>query len=153
TAEEGIGDRLKIVPPEFASQSKALFERVVKGESVRGLELQRRHKNGTLIDVRLSGSAMYNPDGTVCGVAWTYEDITDPKKAKRQLYQLAHTDQLTGLANRVALQSDLAALLEAPPGAPTAVALFDLDGFKDVNDTGGHSMGDLLLVEVAKRLS
>jgi diguanylate cyclase (GGDEF)-like protein len=96
---------------------------------------------------------MCNPDGTVRGVAWAHEDITDRKRAEEQLKRLAHYDPLTGLPNRLSLQQDLEKLLSADDGnRPTSIALFDLDGFKDVNDTLGHSIGDRLLIEVGGRL-
>jgi diguanylate cyclase (GGDEF)-like protein len=96
---------------------------------------------------------MTNPDGTVRGVAWAHEDITDHKRAEEQLKRLAHYDPLTGLPNRLSLQKDLERLLSAEGRKrPTSVALFDLDGFKDVNDTLGHSIGDRLLIEVGGRL-
>src|SRR5262249_12035598 len=61
--------------------------------------------------------------------------------------------QLTGLPNRLSLQKELGRLLSGDNGKrPTAIALFDLDGFKDVNDTLGHSTGDELLIEVGHRL-
>ncbi len=65
--------------------------------------------------------------------------------------RLAHHDQLTGLPNRVLLQEELARLLARCGGQPTSVVLFDLDEFKDVNDTLGHSTGDQLLIEVGRR--
>ena len=65
---------------------------------------------------------------------------------------LARTDALTGLANRLALEAVAGAAL-GRPRAEAAVLLLDLDGFKPVNDTHGHAVGDLVLVEVARRLS
>ena len=152
SAEEAIGQHPKIVPPEFKEQAEELFHRAINGEAIRDLEIKRRHKSGALIDIELAATPIYNPNGTVWGIAWTYDDITHRKKAEQQLNRLAHSDQLTGLANRTALQFELAALFGAPASAPTAIVLFDLDGFKDVNDASGHSIGDLLLVEVASRL-
>jgi diguanylate cyclase (GGDEF)-like protein len=93
---------------------------------------------------------MHNNDGTVRNVAFAYEDITDRKLAEEQLRRLAHYDQLTGLPNRALLQKELERLLAG--GKPTSVVLFDLDEFKDVNDTLGHSSGDRLLIEVGRRL-
>ena len=73
---------------------------------------------------------------------------------RAQLSNLAHCDQLTGLPNRLALQTELARLVDTQGNnRPTSIALFDLDGFKDVNDTLGHSTGDQLLVEVGERLA
>jgi diguanylate cyclase (GGDEF)-like protein len=69
------------------------------------------------------------------------------------LRKLAHYDQLTGLPNRALLQQELGQLLTKDGGrTPTSIVLFDLDEFKDVNDTLGHSTGDRLLVEVGRRL-
>ncbi|HMK80649.1 MAG TPA: EAL domain-containing protein [Xanthobacteraceae bacterium] len=150
-SEETIGRLTKLVPREFRQESQALFDRAMRGETVRDVQVKRLRRDGTLVDVRLAAAPMTNPDGTVRGVAWAYEDITDRKRAEEQLAHLAHYDPLTGLPNRLTLQSHLASLLQE--ARPVSVALFDLDGFKDVNDTLGHSTGDQLLVEVGRRLS
>ena len=153
-AAEILGQPTRIIPPEDKEFARALFNRVINGETIRDLEVRRRHKDGTLIDICLAATPMYNRDGTVWGVAWAYDDITVRKKAERQLSHLAHHDQLTGLPNRVALQKELTKLLDAGANSrPVAIALFDLDGFKDVNDTVGHSAGDRLLIQVAERLT
>ena len=152
TAEQTIGTPIKIVPPEGRAESRALYERARSGESIRDVEATRRRKDGSFVDVRIAAAPMYHPDGSVRGVAWAHEDITDRKRAEEQLKRLAHYDPLTGLPNRLSLQKVLERLLSADGGAPTSIALFDLDGFKDVNDTLGHSIGDQLLIEVGQRL-
>ena len=153
TAEQTIGTPIKIVPPEGKAESRALYERARSGESIRDVEARRRRKDGSFVDVRIAAAPMYHPDGTVRGVAWAHEDITDRKRAEEQLKRLAHYDPLTGLPNRLSLQKELERLLSAEDSStPTAIALFDLDGFKDVNDTLGHSIGDRLLIEVGQRL-
>ena len=81
------------------------------------------------------------------------DDITKREAAEEKLRRLAHYDQLTGLPNRTMLREELARLLAKDGGrTPISVVLFDLDAFKDVNDTLGHTSGDRLLEEVGARL-
>ena len=137
-AEEALGRQRMLVPPEGMTEAQALFRRAYGGETIRDLHVKRRRKDGALLDVRLAAAPMYNPDGTVRSVAFAYEDITDRKAAEEQLRRLAHYDQLTGLPNRALLQQELRRLLAKDGGkAPTSIVLFDLDEFKDVNDTLG----------------
>ena len=79
--------------------------------------------------------------------------VIDLLELQRQMRDLAHTDPLTGLANRrdfdTRLDQEIAA---AGPRSHFAIALLDLDGFKPINDRHGHAVGDLLLCEVAARL-
>lgn len=79
--------------------------------------------------------------------------LIDLLQLQRQMRELAHTDPLTGLANRrefdMRLEDEVAA---AGAGSRFAIALLDLDGFKPVNDRHGHAVGDALLCEVAARL-
>ena len=77
-------------------------------------------------------------------------DLAERASSEQRLYRLAHQDSLTGLSNRLVLQTHLANLTASPHSA--ALLLIDLDGFKFVNDTLGHSAGDGVLCEVAKRL-
>jgi diguanylate cyclase (GGDEF)-like protein/PAS domain S-box-containing protein len=130
---------------------QSLSEQAMEGETLRNVETARVRKDGSLIHLRISAAPMYNPDGTVRGVARTYLDVTESKRAEDQLLRLAHYDPLTGLPNRLSLQKELGRLLAGSDRSPVAIALFDLDGFKDVNDTLGHSTGDQLLIEVCQR--
>lgn len=152
---EAVGQGVKIVPKHSREDSKQLYQRALDGETVRDVEVQRQHKDGTIIDIKLSVSPLYAPDGSVRGVAWAHQDITKRKIAEAKLFNFAHFDQLTGLPNRLSMRTRLEELLTAADCAnkPTSIALFDLDGFKDVNDTLGHSTGDALLVEVGRRLT
>jgi diguanylate cyclase (GGDEF)-like protein/PAS domain S-box-containing protein len=154
TAQEVMGQRTRLIPTEAMAESQALFERCLRGEAVRDVEVKRQRKDGSIVEIRLAATPMYDPHGKVWGVAWIYDDITGRKKAERQLNQIAHYDQLTGLPNRVSLKNELTNLLTVNGCRRRhSVVLFDLDGFKDVNDTDGHSTGDRLLVEVAQRLN
>ena len=81
------------------------------------------------------------------------EDITERKAAEAEKDRLARFDSLTGLPNRAVLRDRMArALSECRPDNMCAVHFIDLDQFKQVNDTLGHTRGDMLLEAVAKRL-
>jgi diguanylate cyclase (GGDEF)-like protein/PAS domain S-box-containing protein len=78
-------------------------------------------------------------------------DMTETLAAQARLRQLALYDQLTGLPNRTSLISDLESLAASDSWKNSSIAIFDLDGFKEVNDAFGHAAGDLVLKEVAQR--
>jgi diguanylate cyclase (GGDEF)-like protein/PAS domain S-box-containing protein len=147
-ADEIIGQPIDLVWPGGAEQSLQLFERAIAGQNIRGVELVGRRKTGS-VDLRVAATAMHR-DGAAWGVAWAFDDITDRKSAEARLKRSAHYDPLTGLPNRRAMRDELEAILEGDRAH--AVVLVDLDGFKDVNDSAGHSSGDQLLIEVARRL-
>jgi len=92
--------------------------------------------------------------GRVVEVEGVLLDITEGKRAAGEIARLARTDDLTGLANRpVFFERVEQALLAARRGGPKfAILYIDLDHFKDVNDTRGHHVGDMLLKSVAERL-
>ncbi len=78
-------------------------------------------------------------------------DVTERRRAEQRLFHMARHDALTNLPNRVHFRETLENLVAA--GTPFSVVLFDLDEFKGVNDTLGHSMGDVLLQEAARRIA
>ena len=97
---------------------------------------------------------LFNPDGSRRGLVLVGRDITERKLAAARIHHLAHHDSLTGLPNRILFQERLrSALAQARRlGHRVALLFLDLDKFKDINDTLGHHVGDLLLKAVAKRL-
>lgn len=93
-------------------------------------------------------------DGVVVGAVATFQEITERKMAEQQIQKLAFYDALTNLPNRRLLMDRLhQALAISDRDAHYGAVLFmDLDHFKTLNDTKGHDIGDLLLIEVSKRL-
>ena len=104
-------------------------------------------------------SAIYRPyvdeeTGETAGVIAVIRDITDRKAAEQQIEYQAYHDALTGLANRRLFQEhlSLALALAQRREKQVAVLFLDLDHFKDVNDSLGHTVGDALLQQVSHRL-
>jgi diguanylate cyclase (GGDEF)-like protein/PAS domain S-box-containing protein len=113
-----------------------------------------QHKDGTFIPVEMNGSAIDNENGAIIGAVLTFRDISERLSYEQELERRAHYDELTGLANRVLLNARLQQTIAQAHrhGKSAAVMFLDLDQFKIINDGLGHSYGDRLLVEIARRL-
>lgn len=101
-----------------------------------------------------SGSVIRDNEGRIARVVVVSRDITERKRMEEQVRQLAFYDPLTQLPNRRLLSDRLNQAMAASKRSACygAVMFLDLDNFKLLNDTQGHVVGDLLLVEAAKRL-
>ena len=117
-------------------------------------ELLNRHISGDLFFVWQSIAAIKDHNHQVINYISTFSDISILKDAQRKLWDMAHIDVLSGLANRVLFGQRLVQEIVAAKrsGQFGAVIFLDLDGFKKINDCFGHRCGDKVLQEVAKRL-
>jgi len=117
-------------------------------------EIWNRRKNGENFAERLSISAVRDAAGRTTHYVSIFSDVTSLKETQRQLEDLAYFDPLTRLPNRILLGDRLRQALAQAGRHQEAVAVcyLDLDGFKPVNDSHGHSVGDSLLVELSYRL-
>ena len=117
-------------------------------------EIWNRRKDGSTFPEWLRIAVVRNAAGKVENYIATFSDISERKSAEEQIRHLAFYDPLTGLPNRRLLLDRLhqALLNSERNGRHAAVLFIDLDNFKALNDTQGHDVGDLLLIEVAGRL-
>lgn len=118
-------------------------------------EIWNRRKNGEIYPEWLTIRAIKDDQGHVSHFISIFTDITSRKRLEENLHQVAHFDALTGLPNRKTLYEKMMSSLARAEQDGTMVALifFDLDRFKNVNETLGHKIGDELLQLVSKRLT
>ena len=153
--EEVMGKNPRIL--QSGKTSRATYEdmwaHLQCGELWKG-EFTNRRKDGTEYIELLHVSPVRQATGQISNYLAIKENITDRKIADEQINKLAHFDQLTGLPNRMLLNNHarFALSLAQRRHEQLAVMFLDLDHFKDINDTLGHSIGDLLLVEIGNRL-
>jgi diguanylate cyclase (GGDEF)-like protein/PAS domain S-box-containing protein len=155
TAEEVVGKRAADLRPDIHDEE--LHQAISDSLNATGYwqgEMWNRHKNGELFAISLSINTTFNADGTVHRRVVLFSDITSRKQSEEMLWQQANFDSLTGLPNRSLFRDHLNQEIRKAKrtGIPMALMFLDLDGFKDVNDTLGHDMGDILLKEAAYRL-
>ena len=152
-APEAVGKPLStIIPVRHRVLHDAGWARAIQAGRARlagrSVDILALHADGREIPVELSLSMWFEDGAPMFGAL--LRDIADRQTAKQRLEHLAHCDTLTSLPNRNALQERLATEIA---DAPCSLLLLDLDGFKLVNDTLGHSVGDKLLAAVAARLT
>ncbi len=153
------GDVIGKHPPFYVAmkKDKSLLDRMwqeIKNKGRWEKELWIKHKNGKDYAERISVSAITNEAGKVTQYAAVISDITKRKQDEERIHYQANFDPLTGLPNRAMFHDRLNHALPTMIRANRKLALMfiDLDGFKLINDTLGHDVGDLLLKEASVRL-
>ncbi len=147
--DELVGMRVSDTAVEDETQNFDATLQAVRANTEYQREWYFRRKGGTVFPAEVVVTTM--PDGNLLGVI---RDITERKQSEERITYLANYDALTGLPNRSQLNDHLkyAISLAKRHNGRLAVMFIDLDRFKDINDTLGHSIGDTFLIEMSKRL-
>lgn len=154
--EEAIGRKLEdlIIPAEMAPDVIRLHKDwIEKGISIPSSELLLQHKDGRPVPV-FSSHVMLKENTSSPEMFCIDVDLSEQYAAREELKFLATTDSLTGLPNRRYLVAELARVIyrQRENNGQFAVLFIDLDMFKEINDTLGHTWGDKLLIAVSERL-
>ncbi|WP_170228187.1 GGDEF and EAL domain-containing protein [Denitratisoma oestradiolicum] len=153
--EEVIGKKPSVL--NSGRQDRAFYEELWKALHRDGEwhgEIENRRKNGEIYPEWLNLSVVRNPDGTVANYVAVFSDLTKRREIENRVEFLAHHDTLTALPNRTLFNALLQQNLDQAKRAVgrLAVMFLDIDRFKVINDTIGHTAGDYLLREVSQRL-
>ena len=155
-AEDAIGHNPKLIGSD--RQDKEFFTEmwsIINSTGTWEGEIWNCRKNREVYPAHLTITAVKDTDGIVSNFVSTFTDITARKATLEEIKNLAFYDPLTKLPNRRLLYERLghALIISNRSGQRGAILFLDLDNFKTLNDTQGHDVGDLLLQQVAIRLS
>jgi diguanylate cyclase (GGDEF)-like protein/PAS domain S-box-containing protein len=152
-----------LMSPDEAKRVAGLFAKLVAAQlPLANLENTNLHRDGYVVVLETSGVPVVGADGKFRGYRGIDRDITQRKRVENalvesecRLRQLADFDELTKLPNRRLLFDRIgqAMLASKRSGRYGALMFLDLDNFKPLNDAYGHDVGDLLLIEVARRIN
>lgn len=117
-------------------------------------EIWNKRKDGEIFPNRLTLNTVYNNDGSVKYWVSLFTDISQQKQDEEMIWRQSNVDALTGLPNRRMFHQNLEQEIKKSnrSGLPLVLMFLDLDNFKEVNDSLGHAMGDLLLKQASERL-
>lgn len=145
----------ELTHPDDLPADVANYNRVLSGE-IDGYSMEKRfiRKDGQVVHATISVKCVHRTDGSIDYFVALMQDITDRKRAEQLVQRMAFYDHLTDLPNRNALTDHLGKVIQSDDnaGLPMALILFDIDHFKEINNTLGHRYGDQLLKEVGIRL-
>lgn len=153
--EELIGKKPNIFKSNYHDDS--FYKQMWNQINTKGFwegEIWDRRSTGEVYPKWMSITIICLPDGSIANYIGISSDITKMKKAEQDIHLLAYYDSLTGIPNRTLFYDRLNTALNRVKRNNSSLALFfmDIDRFKLINDSLGHDAGDLLLIEVAKRI-
>lgn len=143
-----------VVAEDLSPLKQALEAHFAGGTASFNHEYRMKHRDGSLRWVLTRGAAIRNMEGAPLRIAGSQTDITAQKSTELSLRHDAMHDALTGLPNRATFRLKVAEAMHRRDTAHEgfAILFLDLDGFKAVNDTLGHNVGDQLLIGIARRM-
>jgi diguanylate cyclase (GGDEF)-like protein/PAS domain S-box-containing protein len=148
-AADVIGMPSPLVPAEDEERVLRLYSETLRGVVHERVDMKVLTVDRRPIDVRVSTAPLQTDDGRVVAL---FEDVTHEREQAAAIEFLATHDPLTDLPNRRRFERELATVTARVESVPAHVVLFDIDDFKSLNDTGGHSLGDDVLRELAALL-
>ncbi|MGI6669232.1 MAG: EAL domain-containing protein [Acetivibrionales bacterium] len=152
TMEEWFG----VITDEDVDRFARSLSKYITGPQKKHFQIEYRikTKDGGIKWIRTRGMAIWDENDIPVRVAGSITDITEQRLADEKIHQLAFYDSLTGLPNRTLLMDrfNVATAAARRKGLMVAVFFLDLDNFKTINDSMGHSSGDKLLMKVAEEL-
>lgn len=155
TADEAKGKSITmLVPPGLDDDMPEILRRVHSGEQIDNYETIRVRKDGTQAHVALTVSPVCDRDGQLTGASVIARDISTRLRYQEQLRYLADHDALTGLLNRRQFEREVSEQVGRAHryGELSTLLMIDIDGFKKINDTYGHRVGDRALKAIAVAL-
>lgn len=153
TSDEVIGKNIDLIIPDryLPLHRKGIqhYNQKKKAKVIgKTVEIEAKRKNGHTFEIDLSLYTWNTVEGLYFGCM--VRDITERKCDQELIRELAYYDSLTGLPNRTSFNEKVEKCLKI--AEPFAVLFIDMDGFKEINDKFGHTMGDLMLQAIAERL-
>jgi diguanylate cyclase (GGDEF)-like protein/PAS domain S-box-containing protein len=149
-----VADFLSTIVPEDQKRTRQLFDAVIASRQSIAMDYRVMSGDNRVCHILNQAEVLHNENGEAEMLLGAVQDVTELKRAEEKIRRLAFYDTVTSLPNRTLFYDRLGQeIIHAQRQGQTFAILFlDLDGFKRINDTYGHNVGDLLLMEVANIL-